>query len=72
MDIIDAEDAVLAAWPGWRTENLPADKVADGRDAFLFFGDLQSKRPELLSFPYNGDRWQAIHGWLLHRRLVSD
>ena len=30
----------------------------------LFFGYLQSQRPDLLKFKASGDRWLIVHGWL--------
>jgi hypothetical protein len=68
----DAERGIVAMWHEWRAVNLPTDKQASGIDALMFFGDLRSKRPDLLLFRYNGDKWQRVHGWLLHRRLVID
>jgi hypothetical protein len=68
----DAERAIVAEWHEWRAANLPRDKQASGTDALRFFQQVQATRPDLLSFRYNGDKWQRVHGWLLHRRLVID
>jgi hypothetical protein len=43
-----------------------------GTDALVFFGWLQRERPHLLQFKDPGDRWRAVHGYLMQMRLVSD
>ena len=66
----DARRQVVAQWPAWAKANNV--ERGSGRDALLFFNFLQDKRPELLAFDGSGDKWQAVHGWLINGRLVSD
>ena len=66
----DARRQVVAQWPAWAKANNV--EKGTGADALLFFNFLQDKRPDLLAFDGSDDKWQAVHGWLLNGRLVSD
>lgn len=68
MTLDEAERAIVREWSDWAKEH----SAPNGRDAFIFFGYLQSSRPDLLSFRCSGDKWQRVHGWLLRRGLVND
>ena len=71
MNIADAELEIVKEWHVWRKQ-LPAEGVPTGTDGLVFYGHLTTARPDLLSFRCSGDKWQRVHGWLLHRRCVSD
>jgi hypothetical protein len=65
----DARIQIVAQWPKWAKANKV--EQGTGRDALLFFNFIQDKRPDLLAFRSSGDKWQAVHGWLLNGRLIS-
>jgi hypothetical protein len=66
----DARRQVVAQWPAWAKANNV--EKGTGADALLFLNFLQDTRPDLLAFDGSDDKWQAVHGWLLNGRLVSD
>jgi len=66
----DARRQVVALWPAWAKANNV--EKGTGSDALLFFNFLQDKRPDLLAFEGSGDKWQAVHGWLINGHLVTD
>lgn len=72
MKIQQAELAVVDEWRAWAKANALATPKGQGADALIFYGYLQSARPELLSFRCSGDKWQRVHSWLLSRQLVAD
>ena len=41
-------------------------------EGLVFFGYLQKYRPGLLNFRNQGDKWQAVHGWLLRAHKVKN
>ena len=55
-----AKPLVLQEWRHWRDQ---AARRAPGAP-LLFYFDLQKRRPELLSFTHNGDKYQVIAGWV--------
>jgi hypothetical protein len=68
MNKDDALKAIAREFQRWPTR--PKNPTA--KDALIFYGWLYQHRPELLEFPYPGDRWQAVHGYLLRHRHVTD
>ncbi len=68
----DARDLIRREWIRWRNKKLPLDQTPTGVDAMVFYGFLQRSHPDLLDFPFDGDRWQIVHAWLLSPDAVSD
>ena len=66
----EAKARILIEWGRWIKDN-PRDKPT-GNGGFSFFGHLSTNKLNLLNFRCSGDKWQAIHGWLLNAGLVSD
>jgi hypothetical protein len=60
----EAKRLVLQEWDDWAAKNVPPGQRARGTDGLIFFGYLQSQRPDLLKFKASGDRWLIVHGWL--------
>jgi hypothetical protein len=70
MKIAEAESRIIGEFISWRDKKGITN--ATGTDALMFYGYLTTHRRDLLSFTYRGDKWQRVHGFLLHARLVSD
>ena len=68
----DARHLILRQWIRWRTERLRLDQKPDGIDAMVFYRFLQRKHPDLLDFPYYGDKSLIVYGWLLSPGAVAD
>ncbi len=68
----DARDLVGREWIRWRNEHIPLDQRPTGMDAKVFYSHLQRRHPDLLDFPYYGDKWAIVHDWLLSPGAVSD
>jgi len=65
-----ARIAVIKEWDVWARKHPEDAKISGG---IMFFSYLQRERPDLLlGFKFPGDKWQIIHGWLLHRGKVKD
>jgi hypothetical protein len=64
----EAEQAILHAWDVWAAN--PA--TSNLNDGMAFFTHLQRQRPDLLDFKYSGDKWKAVHGFLIHGRRVAE
>jgi hypothetical protein len=60
--------AIIREWDAWAPGN-DTRAVSKGLE---FFAHLQKEKPHLLEFSYPGDKWQAVHGWLLHARRVQE
>jgi hypothetical protein len=69
----DARIDIEAAWHEWKRRGgfQPSD-VLTGTEGFAFFLYLESHRPDLLDFKYQGDKWQIVHSWLLQDGQVKD
>jgi hypothetical protein len=65
----EAEQSILHAWDVWAANPANASSLNDG---MAFFTHLQRQRPDLLDFKYSGDKWQAVHGFLIHGRRVTE
>ena len=65
-----AKEQIYGKWTLWTQENPKEEYL--GTDGLAFHAYLQPEWPALLSFPYNSDKWQAVHGWLLQRKPVCD
>jgi hypothetical protein len=76
MTLMTKEEArrqVLRVWDNWAKENIAKGAAATGTDALLFHAFLSSERDDLLRFRDKGpDKYQTIHGWLLHAGKVKD
>jgi hypothetical protein len=57
-----AKWAVIKEWDAWVLKHGEEARIGDG---MFFFVYLQRECPDLLDFKYPGDKWQAVHGWLL-------
>jgi len=68
----DARSLILREWSRWRNEHLSLGQRADGADARVFYDHLRRAHPDLLDFPFDDDRWQTVHAWLLSPGAVSD
>ena len=68
----EAEQQILRQWEIWSFSNVPAGKKAKGAEALMFYGDIATNHPALLTFQSPGDKWQVIHGWLLQHGKVTD
>lgn len=66
----DAKRLILAKWDSWSRDNAPDNPT--GRDALAFYAHLRENHPRWLTFRYPGDRWQAVHSWLIRANKVSD
>jgi hypothetical protein len=62
--------AIIHEWDNWAA--LHPDDITSPSAGNLFFIHLQEKKPELLNLRSSGDKWQAIHGWLLREGRVKD
>ena len=72
LDVVkkdDAREAIVAEWDRWAARNPDDAEVMNG---MLFFVYLQEERPSLLDFRSNGDKWQAVHRWLVRARRLKD
>ena len=49
MKKADAEIAIMSEWRNWKTIHVPGGKIPSGTEALIFFGDLQQRRPDLLT-----------------------
>ena len=65
-----ARRRVLQDWQSLAAAN--AKPKPDGMDGLMFFADVHRNNPRVLEFRDRGDKWQTVHAWLLHARLVSD
>ena len=63
------ERAILEEWDRWSKDQTNPLHLRDG---MYFFNYLQREKPLLLEFPYPGDKWQAVHGMLIHGRRLKD
>jgi hypothetical protein len=68
----DARDLIRREWLRWRNEHLPLYPRPTGKDAMTFYDHLRRNQPDLLDFPFDGDRWLIVHGWLLSPGAVGD
>lgn len=71
MTQVQAKAMVLSLFKEWAADNgkrIPHEAVEGG---MLFYGWLEKERPEALNFRASGDKWQVVHGWLLHSRMVT-
>ena len=68
----DARDLIRREWIRWRNAQLPLDQMPTGKDAMAFYDHLRFSQPDLLDFPFDGDKWLIVHGWLLSPGAVSD
>jgi hypothetical protein len=66
-----AKWAVIREWDNW-IKNNPDEAKAPTMNGMYFFTYLQKEKSELLEFRYPGDKWQAVHGWLLREHRVKD
>jgi|HubBroStandDraft_4_1064222.scaffolds.fasta_scaffold2982720_1 hypothetical protein len=62
-----AKWAVIKEWDAWVSKHGEEARIGDG---MFFFAYLQRECPDLLDFKYPGDKWQAVHGWLLREGRV--
>jgi len=68
----DARDLIRREWIRWRNAQLPLYPRPTGKDAMAFYDHLRTSQPDLLDFPFDGDRWLIVHGWLLSPDAISD
>ncbi len=59
MDKEEAKKAILEEW-----RQLPLEQRSDSM-ILMFYSDLRQKRPELLDFEVEGEKWKVVHEWLL-------
>jgi hypothetical protein len=62
-----AKWAIIKEWDAWVLKHGEEARIGDG---MFFFVYLQRECPDLLDFEYPGDKWQAVHGWLLSEGRV--
>ena len=72
MEQSKAKGWVIVQWPRWKAKNIPDKERPTATDGLSFFADLQTERPDLLDFEYQGDKWQIVHAWLLEKGFVND
>ena len=60
----EAKLHIQAEWRIWLGHEHAAG-AGDFNDALQFFEQLQHSRLKLLSFRYEGDKWELVKGWLL-------
>jgi hypothetical protein len=65
----EAEQTIVHAWDAWAADRANA---AGLDDAMAFFAHLQGRRPDLLDFKYSGDKGEAVHGFFIHARRVTE
>ena len=66
-----AKRAVIRAWDAWAAKH--PHEAATLAGGMVFFTYLQNEHPELLDFKSSpGEKWQAVHGWLLQERRVKE
>jgi hypothetical protein len=65
-----ARAAVIREWDSW-AKSHPDDAKELSEAGMHFFTYLRKERPELLDFRYAGDKWRAIHAWLLREGRVK-
>jgi hypothetical protein len=69
----EAQRSIIQEWDGWAASNLVPGVRITVADGLAFFGYLQKYRPKLLNFRIrSGDKWQAVHGWLLRAGKVKN
>jgi len=68
----EAKRLIIQEWDKWAASNLTPDNDHTSGDALVFFGHLQKRRQDLLTFRHRGDKWQAVHGWLLSVHKVTN
>jgi len=68
----DAQGSIMHEWDEWAASKLTPGSERIGTDALVFFGHLQQHRPGLLNFRNRGDKWQAVHSWLLRAGKVKN
>jgi hypothetical protein len=61
--------AVIREWDAWASKNAGDAQKLNG---MYFFTYLQKEKPNPLNFKYPGDKWQAVHGWLMRERRVKE
>lgn len=64
----DAKRRIIAEWHSWSATQSNAT-LGNGMMFFLF---IQKERSDLLEFRASGDKWQHVHSWLIHARLVPN
>jgi hypothetical protein len=69
ITIKDAEARIIREWDDWAAKQSDPSRLRDGMQ---FFTHLQKQKSDLLDFRGSGDKWQAVHGWLLRNRRVKD
>jgi hypothetical protein len=75
--LAEAQSAALRLYPAWAVANghdphpRPNGNQITGLQAMLFFQFLQAEHPEALDFHFGGDKWQAVHGWLMDAGISS-
>ena len=72
MEQSRAKGWIIVEWPRWKAKNIPDKERPTATDGLSFFADLQTERPDLLDFEYQGDKWQIVHAWLLEKGFVND
>ena len=66
-----ARSQILGLFREWTRLNghhTPYSKVDGG---LVFFGWLESNRPDVLDFASQSEKWQVVHSWLRTARLVT-
>lgn len=62
---------VIREWDAWAAKH--PHEAASLLNGMVFFTYLQKEHPDLLlDFKSYGDKWQAVHGWLLRERRVKE
>ena len=65
------KEAVIREWDVWAAKH--PHEAATLAGGMVFFTYLQKEHPDLLlDFKSSGDKWQAVHGWLLRERRVKE
>jgi hypothetical protein len=57
-----ARRAVIREYDAWAAEH--GHDAAKTRDGVIFFEYLRRERPDLLDFPFSGDKWKIVQRWL--------
>lgn len=61
LNLARAERAILAEWRTW-AKKRGLYRIIDMQ--VFYFSWLKKRRPELLTFKYQGDQWQVVRAWI--------
>lgn len=60
----EAKQHVTSLWMDWLATR---ERTTLSQDMQVFYADLQTQHPHVLSFRASGDKWQTVKSWIQDR-----